>query len=770
MIINYDDHGKITDISSGSFTVPFTPDNYGFFVEKDGRIIDVDLTEKNAEDPDRAGYAGAFESLAFALRYEDRGTYLVISVRIENDGDDFDGRIGFHTGVDTVMRSYPQWHKVFFPTLLRCEKTHLWGYFMNTAENALAVATDGPAASYDIRYNSLSDRTDGFVDGGHLVLGADILFYQNTILPKRHPQDLKVMRAGEVYENRIYLIPVDRKADIKSTISRVADIPVVDAVKYTKEPGERLEAEIICRSVKKAALICPDGHVREDIDAPMEQNGTYLLKVEAANGKTCEASFHVRRSWDYYLRQAALNALSKPPKASTHNESFEGLYSAFLYLKRSRDLEYGKKAYAAFEEAMPYMFDMEKCVPLTIPNRIQNTACFISLLVDGYEADPQNRFSYLEKASRFADFIMEKQTEDGAYRNRKTHYTCVIYIAKSMLELVFAERGCGNADLEEKSRIHYVSAKRAVDELVKSRDNIETEGEMTFEDGMIACSALQIALFALTLPEEERPPYVEAAEYMMKIHSCLEQQLIPDCRCSGASLRYWESQYDVMIRVNMLNSPHGWTSFTTYGKYYLYLLTGKKEYLVSLQNVIGSYMQLIDDGGDLRWSFCSQPYIRGMAFVPDYEHEVKDGYRFVDVKEKAYRGRYEIREFSEQYIDMISGWYRVGEQKVVGGYEFCPLFMDGWIDYEADRQGGCCDNDVHEVFKCMEETVYGKAFIHEEEDGTMLTYGCRVKAEDGVLSVACAEGVDRVVYSLRNSWAVSGTDMIINGKGQYGCQ
>jgi hypothetical protein len=54
------------------------------------------------------------------------------------------------------MKTYPQWHEVSFPTLLRGERTHLWGYFMNTAENALAIATDGPAASWDLRYNALT--------------------------------------------------------------------------------------------------------------------------------------------------------------------------------------------------------------------------------------------------------------------------------------------------------------------------------------------------------------------------------------------------------------------------------------------------------------------------------------------------------------------------------------------------------------------------------------------------------------------------------------
>ncbi len=764
MEIHFEESWKIKEICSKAFDIPFTPRNYGFFISKQDETFPVELMERSDPSSHETIYTGTLEGLIFTMQYENCGEYLGIRVRIENTGDDFDGRIGFHTGVDTYMESYPQWHDVFFPTLLRCEKTHLWGYFMNTAENALAIATDAPVASYDLQYNGYYE--DAMFHGLHRIFGADILFYQNTILPARHPQHLRVMKAGEVYTNLIYLIPVENKTDIKPVLSRTAHIPVADAVKYTKMPGETLEAVIYSDTDYVLEMIQPDGSVCTDLSAPMLRTGMYLLKAEASNGKTCEAAFYVRNTWEYYLKQAALNALSKPPKASTHNESFEGLYTAFLYYKHSRDEEYGKKAYAAFEEAMPYMFDFERCVPITIPNRIQNTACFISLLVDGYEADPENRFSYLEKASRFADFIMSTQSDDGAYRNQNTHYTCVIYIAKSMLELYLAEQKCGDAALLEKSRIHYESAKKAIDELVRNRDNITTEGELTLEDGMIACGALQLAMFALLLPEEERKPYTDAAEYMLKIHACLEQQLIPDCRCNGASLRYWESQYDVMIRVNMLNSPHGWTSFTLYAKYYLYLLTGKREYLVGLHNGIGSCMQLIDETGNLRWGFCSQPYVKGMTFVPDYDKEIQDGYQFVESGEKAYRGKYVVGEFCEQYIDMISGWYRIGEQKVTGGYEFCPLFMDGYIDTEADTQGGCCDNDVHEVFKCMEETVFKKVFVHEEEDGSLLTYGCRATIKDGVLSITAAEEADSIVYSLKTPCMLEGTDHTLSGFGQ----
>lgn len=52
-----------------------------------------------------------------------------------------------------------------------------------------------------------------------------------------------------------------------------------------------------------------------------------------------------------------------------------------------------------------------------------------------------------------------------------------------------------------------------------------------------------------------------------------------------------------------------------------------------------------------------------------------------------------------------------------------------------DNQGGCCDNDVHEIFKCIEECVLRKAFIYENEDGSFLTYGCIAKIADEQLDI-----------------------------------
>lgn len=720
MKAKFNSDGWLSGIEYGDFSIPFAG-MQGFFMEKGGIETQIVCTMSGT------ALSGSTAGITVTAKFEEPQEHMRLWLRVENRADvTFAGKIGFHMGVDSYMESYPQWHSPFFPTMLRCEKTHLWGYYMNTAGNALAIATSGPVASYDIRYNRLEDG-----DYGHRILGTDILFFHDGILPDRHTLDLNQLKPGCVYENTVYLIPVRDKDDIVSRLNCIANIPIIQAEKYTFELGEKL-TYCITGDVAEKRLKTPDNANTGEV---MRCHGLYRLQVTATNGKQCEASFYCRPDWDFYLKNAAKQALAKPQKATTHVESFYGLFSCFLAAKHYGDKKLLEQALHSAEELLPLMFDFDTHTPIVIPERIQNTALLVSLLVDMYEACGDER--YLSDAAGFANWLIDtKQGTDGVYRKEgRIHYTCVIYIAKAMLELALAEKKVSASGFSR----HYASAKRAVDELVSSLDNIDTEGESTLEDGMISCSALQIGMFALTLPKPEQKPYIEAAERMMRIHTCLEQQLVPDCRCNGASLRYWESQYDVMVMANMLNSPHGWSAWTAYAHYYLYLLTRKKQYLVSLMNCMNSCAQLMTLDGNLRWGYCAQPYVKAQTLVPDYE---------CPISEHGFRGKYEAREYGESYIDMISGWYRTGEQKLVGGYESCPLFLEKETLY-VDNQGGCCDNDVHEIFKCMEETVLGKAFVHENADGSFLTYGCTAVRENGIVRILPRKHTEEIICTFQ---------------------
>jgi hypothetical protein len=98
-------------------------------------------------------------------------------------------------------------------------------------------------------------------------------------------------------------------------------------------------------------------------------------------------------------------------------------------------------------------------------------------------------------------------------------------------------------------------------DLLSRGDNVGTEGEATYEDGAIACTALQLAQYAghaRRAEAHEREPhtagaadaaptsaeYVTAALDLANGHRCLEYRSL-DARCNGASMRFWESYWGI---------------------------------------------------------------------------------------------------------------------------------------------------------------------------------------------------------------------------------
>ena len=67
-------------------------------------------------------------------------------------------------GIDSEMLSYPRWNYRYFPTLLRCEKTHFWGYLMTPQGRIMTLGSPDPVASYTMNYQDSS-----WGDGGHLI-------------------------------------------------------------------------------------------------------------------------------------------------------------------------------------------------------------------------------------------------------------------------------------------------------------------------------------------------------------------------------------------------------------------------------------------------------------------------------------------------------------------------------------------------------------------------------------------------------------------------
>ena len=537
----------------------------------------------------------------------------------------------------------------------------------------------------------------------------------------------------------MFLVPLDKLTEVQPTLAKLAGIPMITFDRPTVEEGQLVDGIVTSpAAVNSFSVLGPDGQnvASETRDGRFSfepaQPGVYTVAVATQDGKVTEAMVARRMPWSWYAKQARANAVAKPQKASTHTESWYGLFSGYIARRYFPDDTLDAAIDTKFAELMPLMYDLNAMVPKF--QRIQNDACWASLLVDRYQAtgDMHN----LEFAAALADFLISNQSPDGAYRNGNAHYTCVVYIAKSIMEVMAAEKPLAERDPAWKARYdrHADSVRRAVDDLARRLDNIGTEGEATYEDGMIACEYTQLAMYALLQTDPGlRQKYLNAAKQLSSGHRCLSQILIPDCRMNGGSLRYWESQYDIMTHPNMMNSPHGWSAWRLYGLWYLYQLTGEKEYLRQAMNGLGSCVQLVDfKTGDLRWAFVPDPCVHARVFEQDPARPGK--------------GVWNQRVIGEQYLPMISGWYRTRPNTYVTGY----FAMDG------KQEGGCCDNDVHEIFKCLGEIALTSAYVVENSDGTLETWNCTVRSgSQHDIHVTPAEAVvERVHLNLKTPRSV----------------
>ena len=690
-------------------------------------------------------YAENGESLSLSLDTEITDHHFVynVSVKNETNEDITPDAIVLRLGIDSYMATYPEWHEKLFPTALRCEKTHFWGYFSSPNGNIVGIGCTSPIASWRNLYNK--NVYGAVTHYGHRVFTSELLLLKNGNIPERHPK-ISTVKTGEELNYKIILFSCDSLELYPEQLYRNTGIPFLGLDRCSVVGDERPSIRAVGYSTEEIQII-DDG-----------AEGNHRI-IASNDSFTSEAVYYRRRPWSYYLKEASRYALEKPQKATTNCESWLGLFSLILAQKRYPDHKRKEISEKAFEELFYLMYYRDTKLPSVTPHRIQNTAYMLSLITDYCESQVGNEKELLEIGNVLADFLIGNQKEDGAYYCRKTHYTCVCYTAKSMLEFAaYEKRYADSSDVfKQRYEKHYASARRAIEDLVERGDNIGTEGEATFEDGMISCSALQIAAFALTLPDAKRGKYIEAAEKILGQHRCLEMNLIPDARMRGSTIRFWEAQYDVLKFGNFITAAHGWTAWKNYALYYLYLLTGKEEYISQLFDSMGTCMQLVDGG--LHWAFCVDPSVTLEAMIPDtYAPLYDDAYSYASPNEPAFRGKMETQSFGECYIPMISGWYRSQKNTPVnGGFLSCKLLIDGKIK-EVDTQGGCCDNDVHEHFKCLEETILGKIFVNVYDD-TLSVYGGKAVVRDDGLELIGDDQIDTVYINSKEP-----IDFICNGK------
>ncbi len=653
---------------------------------------------------------------------------IQVEVRMKNNSSQAfrPDRISLCLGIDTYMDHYPEWNEKVFPTLLRAEKTHLWGYLRSPSGRILGIACPEAITSWALEYNNF------FADCGHRVETVRLDLLSMYKQPKRHCAESLIL-PGEEKRWSITLFDAQSVTAVLKRCASLCHAPMFQADKLILQNGEDAIIHIFSqeRPEVPGCAVQPIGEDTWRCILPSKHEAGYRRITATASGRESELIAYWRDNWSFYLKAARKAALDFPQKATSNCESWYGLFSGLLAARYLPDDALDSRIVRQFEKLLPLLFDIETGTPTCIPNRIQNTAVAVSLCEDAYQATKQ--LKWVEIGARLANHLIDNcQNEQGAFVNRRIHYTCVAYIAKSILELWHVEKELPGDSWRQRAEKHFTAAKRAIDELVLNRDNIGTEGEMTFEDGMISCSITQIGMMALLLPENERAPYIEAAEALLAKHRCLERMGSVDARSRNTTIRFWEAQYDVLIPANMINSPHGWSGWKVYGTWYLYLLTGKPSYLTDTMETLGSCMQLIDSDGTLRWAFVPDPCIISGQWRPNANGQ----------------GYLERGVFGETYIDMISGWYRSDDTQPVFGY------LGEYPGFETDR-GGCCDNDVHECFKALAEVALPYAYLYEEHGTLHAINGTFTETEDEIMFTPAESVVEAIHVNLSEERNVS---------------
>ena len=76
--------------------------------------------------------------------------------------------------------------------------------------------------------------------------------------------------------------------------------------------------------------------------------------------------------------------------------------------------------------------------------------------------------------------------------------------------------------------------------------------------------------------------------------------------------------------------------------------------------------------------------------------------------------------------------------------------VNGYFAMGGGQSGGCCDNDVHEIFKCLGEIALTSAYVLEHSDGSLETWNCTAQRDgQGGIEVTPAEAVvARVHFNL----------------------
>lgn len=544
----------------------------------------------------------------------------------------------FVTGIDCRMERYPQWKDKLFPTSLRYETTHFWALLGSPKRNYLAILSPQRMDSFKLYYNS---------EGGHRIhtIALDLI---NDIEPRpgRFLPAVPLLEAKEHRLWEIYFTPLLSDAELPVAVIKFCKAPFVEWKRASGFPGEKLDLKVyapmnnqidiqltggigetlparisipeICGEIQKQSgpvagleLVKSDKILEYQVahlllTLPEGRPGIPYPVVVRAVDKEVTASAYILQPWDLYVHIASAAASKMYPPCATHVcEAAMPVFSMILAEKLSPSASRRASIGAFLQDELFRISFTPEGKPLLRPDRIQNQSCAMDICRNFFLATGEKK--WLDMAIQVARQFMSSQGPDGGfYTPRGTHYTAVYYPAKSLLDLV--------RELRRQTETKYVTLSKeiekvvriAVEDLYRRGENIETEGEQTYEDGMISCSALQQAAYSLFTGDNR---FALRALELMAEHRCLEWRS-PEAHIQGGSCRFWESYWAIGWG-NCMNTPHGWTTWTSFAHLYIYLATGELSHLFRAWDSAIATLQIIDaQTGTLRFCFTPDPTIR----------------------------------------------------------------------------------------------------------------------------------------------------------------
>ena len=197
---------------------------------------------------------GIYAGLSFDLksRVEGKRVWLDASITNVSDASRSVPQCGLLMGIDTNMAKYPEWNDIFFPTLLRCEKTHFWGYLMTPKGRILTLSSPDPVASYAMEYN----------DRGHRIQTFSLDLAHAGPLPSRHPVAPNTLQPGQKLHWQFVIEEAPNLESVKSTVARNSRAPMIEASRYTLAAGESTNLTITSFTKRPTVrAVAPDGAI-----------------------------------------------------------------------------------------------------------------------------------------------------------------------------------------------------------------------------------------------------------------------------------------------------------------------------------------------------------------------------------------------------------------------------------------------------------------------------------------------------------------------------